>query len=751
MTRKWDRKYISRLIISCAFSSAVLGSGFGSASLAFAQNQPKVPAPNTAGEDPVGEADYFPAIDGARGGVKPKREIQPVFYSARRFSIPFSVAATGRQPVEVQLLISRDGGENWQAHERARPEARSFAFAAEEDGNYWFSLRTIDERGMAYPNQNEMLHVIIDSQKPDLGLAIDMNHAGEMEAECSIGEPWIDTNSVVLEYQTDDELKWVAIPVEFKPGAVPGLWGGKTTWQPSVATRNVMVRLTASDRAGNKAEVTRMFSMPRTAVLPGGMQLASQRQGNDSQRNDNPLNWSADRTGDRTAPLEHTPGASPWLPSMSARSVDEARRTKSREPRIPTGTALSGGSRIPAPKPSAIPGANDPARMQAQWESSQPASSVASPEAQFDPEQALASSGSKPSTVPPTKRPTRNVESGLANRAATGPGRLATTQADQDLQLRLPDTEPEPTTIEGLEEPDSGSAPESAKSDTLPTPPAVEELPPPEPMPEATAPALTNEDPNSPEPKLAPSPAKTPKTKLEVPAGRLPVAPEAEDESGALDVPMNPHDQNTFYSRSKAFSLDYSIDVTRGSSVSAIELWGTMDGGKSWSKWGEDEDRESPFDITVEEEGLFGFRVVIVGSNLVASNQPRAGDPADAWIYVDAQTPDVKIISAVYGVGNEAGNLVIEYTCNDDQLIDRPISISFSDRRDGPWTTVASGLKNTGRYLWPAEPNLPKRIYLRIEAVDKAANIGVHRLDVPVDVEGLAPRGRIKGFRPIEN
>jgi hypothetical protein len=175
-----------------------------------------------------------------------------------------------------------------------------------------------------------------------------------------------------------------------------------------------------------------------------------------------------------------------------------------------------------------------------------------------------------------------------------------------------------------------------------------------------------------------------------------------------------------------------------------------MDEGKTWTKWGEDDDRESPFDIRVEEEGMFGFRIVIVGSNLVASNQPRAGDPADAWIAVDSRTPEVKIHSAVYGVGEEAGNLVIEYSCSDDQLLDRPISLSFSERRDGPWTTIASGLRNTGRYLWPAEPNLPKRIYLRIEAVDRAANVGVHRLDIPVDVEGLAPRGRIKGFRPLE-
>jgi hypothetical protein len=98
----------------------------------------------------------------------------------------------------------------------------------------------------------------------------------------------------------------------------------------------------------------------------------------------------------------------------------------------------------------------------------------------------------------------------------------------------------------------------------------------------------------------------------------------------------------------------------------------------------------------------------------------------------------------------EAGQLVIEYLCQDADLAERPVSFSFSDSPQGPWTTLATGLRNSGRYLWRADPNLPRQIYLRLEVVDRAGNVGRHQLDVPIEVEGLAPRGRIQGFRPLE-
>lgn len=206
-----------------------------------------------------------------------------------------------------------------------------------------------------------------------------------------------------------------------------------------------------------------------------------------------------------------------------------------------------------------------------------------------------------------------------------------------------------------------------------------------------------------------------------------------------------------YFCKSSAFSLDYAVESLGGSTLSSVELWGTANAGRTWQLWGEDPDRQSPFDVQVEDEGLFGFRMVIVGSNGVVSNRPQDGDSADVWIHIDTTEPTVKITRAVYGKGQEDGMLVIDYNCQDSNLVAKPVSLAYSETVDGPWKTIASGQANTGLYLWKASPNLPQRIYLKLEAVDKAGNIGVHRLDLPINTRGLGPSGRIQGFRPIFN
>ena len=206
-----------------------------------------------------------------------------------------------------------------------------------------------------------------------------------------------------------------------------------------------------------------------------------------------------------------------------------------------------------------------------------------------------------------------------------------------------------------------------------------------------------------------------------------------------------------FHCNSRSFSLDYALNAAAGSALADVELWGTEDGGSTWQKWGSDPDRSSPFDVQVANDGLFGFRMVIVSQNGKVSNRPKDGDSADAWIHVDVTKPSGKITRAVYGDGHEAGMLVIDYNCADENLHDRPITLSYSETQNGPWVPLATSLKNTGIYLWKADGNLPENIFLRMEAIDKAGNVGVDVMTLPINVQGLSPRGRIQGFRPIAN
>lgn len=219
---------------------------------------------------------------------------------------------------------------------------------------------------------------------------------------------------------------------------------------------------------------------------------------------------------------------------------------------------------------------------------------------------------------------------------------------------------------------------------------------------------------------------------------------EVESSQEATTTPLN-----AFYSKSLRFELDYNLDVDARVPVREIQLYATVDRGASWEKWGIDPDRRSPFEIKVVEEGLFGFRMVVVNDKGHASNLPRNGAPADVWVLVDTTMPKAEIVSALYGTGQEQGQLIIEYRAEDENLADRPITLSFSETPEGPWESIESNLANQGRFAWETAPNLPRQVFLRLEVADQAGNISSYRLQQAVNVEGLTPNGRISGFRSV--
>jgi hypothetical protein len=202
---------------------------------------------------------------------------------------------------------------------------------------------------------------------------------------------------------------------------------------------------------------------------------------------------------------------------------------------------------------------------------------------------------------------------------------------------------------------------------------------------------------------------------------------------------------------SPRFHLEYDVDAVGPSGVAEVQLWATADAGHTWRLWGTDEDLQSPFDVAVEEEGIFGFHVVVVGKNGMSGRRPRTGDLADIWVGVDTTPPTADLTAATYGEGSDTGKLLIQWRAADQHLDPRPVTLSFSESPDGPWTVIVSALPNTGQFSWPADPQLPSAVFLKLEVRDAAGNVVTDRTDQPVHVDGLAPKARIRGVQPMQD
>jgi hypothetical protein len=195
---------------------------------------------------------------------------------------------------------------------------------------------------------------------------------------------------------------------------------------------------------------------------------------------------------------------------------------------------------------------------------------------------------------------------------------------------------------------------------------------------------------------------------------------------------------------SRRIRLNYEIREVGHSGVSSVELWATRD-GKTWQRYSNEPPPPGPLVIHVAEEGRYGFTLLVKNGIGLSGRAPMTGDQPQVWVDVDETKPVVKLMDVVVAPGGERGDLAVHWVASDAHLLPRPISIATSTDKDGPWTTIASGLENTGRYTWKMPADVPHSFYVRVEAADRAGNVASAQLVKPVVVDSALPRGVILG------
>jgi hypothetical protein len=203
--------------------------------------------------------------------------------------------------------------------------------------------------------------------------------------------------------------------------------------------------------------------------------------------------------------------------------------------------------------------------------------------------------------------------------------------------------------------------------------------------------------------------------------------------------PANRHMSNT-----GRMALDYKVDSMGASGVGKVEVWYSRDLGQSWHKLCEDTDRQSPVEINLPGEGLFGVSLVVSNGRGFGANPPRTGDSPDYWIEIDSTRP-LADITAIHAA--EDGALHISWGARDKNLTGEPIELSYAANREGPWHTIAKGLKNDGGYRWMPPVEVGPQAYFRVTVYDQAGNITHAETTQPVPLDDQSrPRGRVLGI-----
>jgi hypothetical protein len=202
---------------------------------------------------------------------------------------------------------------------------------------------------------------------------------------------------------------------------------------------------------------------------------------------------------------------------------------------------------------------------------------------------------------------------------------------------------------------------------------------------------------------------------------------------------------------SPKFKLQYAIDDAGPNGAATVELWITQDGGRTWIRRGDDQDRVSPIDVDLGGEGTFGLCLVARSASGLGDQPPAPGDPPQSWVEVDSTPPAVQLLTPQVGTGPNSGKVAIAWRASDLHLA--PKSVSLSWRHDQPgaqWQPVADALENAGQFVWTVPAAVPQRFHLKVEAIDTVGHRGSAETTEmgPVMVDRSRPRSRIIGLDP---
>jgi hypothetical protein len=190
--------------------------------------------------------------------------------------------------------------------------------------------------------------------------------------------------------------------------------------------------------------------------------------------------------------------------------------------------------------------------------------------------------------------------------------------------------------------------------------------------------------------------------------------------------------------------IDYRIDQTGPSGVGRVEIYITHDQGATWRRAGEDADRQSPAEVDLPGEGLFGIRLAITNGNGFGGTPPARGDAPHCWVEVDTTPPFVQLRPTE--IVAQGGALDIRWTASDPNLAVEPVALFFRTRADAPWQLIARGLKNDGVHRWVFPRDAGSQFLFKIEVADMAGNVARAESPAPVVLDMTEPRASVVGI-----
>jgi len=184
----------------------------------------------------------------------------------RTFSIPFRLPApkdADAAPQRVVMSVSKDLGGTWEPAGEVAPNAGSFTYQANADGEYWFQLRAVDRKGRARGGAGADMRVLVDAAGPRLVARVWKGADGEIVCRYAAVDDSIRVEALRLEYRSAGEQGWKSVAAQgVLARESPAHLVGEEIWWAGEKVEELAVRITVADSSGN--QTVRQFALEPT-------------------------------------------------------------------------------------------------------------------------------------------------------------------------------------------------------------------------------------------------------------------------------------------------------------------------------------------------------------------------------------------------------------------------------------------------------------------------------------------------------
>ncbi len=199
-------------------------------------------------------------------------------------------------------------------------------------------------------------------------------------------------------------------------------------------------------------------------------------------------------------------------------------------------------------------------------------------------------------------------------------------------------------------------------------------------------------------------------------------------------------------SATDSVTLDVQSDDGDGSGVAQIMLWVSHDNGATWAPAGSTPaGKPVVFQSTSGTYGLFVSAVDRAGNE---GAKPMPGQAPQARLTIESRRPLVRLKTLLSGATLAGGaTLPIEWEAISPHAADRGISIYLSQDGGNTWSTVASGLANTGACIWTVPRTNSVNCLIKVVLQDDTGETGFAESLKTFSIDSTRPKSAI-GIAP---